>query len=177
MIRRPPRSTLFPYTTLFRSSSKTTQIARNQPMALQKPPRFFVPVLIPWLPSRSSSLYACFIFVPVARPPPNNPIARWTWCPLCWLPILALEHRVDEGGERRTLGHNDQRSQQEQRQQDRQQPPAFVFSKKMEQFAGGLEVSSCGANEFHEVSFEVGVIPGGSANSGSTCLIFPKSKS
>src|SRR2546430_7503533 len=29
MIRRPPRSTLFPYTTLFRSRSRTRSLARN----------------------------------------------------------------------------------------------------------------------------------------------------
>src|SRR5258707_13165235 len=29
MIRRPPRSTLFPYTTLFRSSTITQQVAKN----------------------------------------------------------------------------------------------------------------------------------------------------
>src|SRR3712207_7345372 len=29
MIRRPPRSTLFPYTTLFRSMPKTTVVARD----------------------------------------------------------------------------------------------------------------------------------------------------
>src|SRR2546426_2535692 len=31
MIRRPPRSTLFPYTTLFRSSSRQARRARGQP--------------------------------------------------------------------------------------------------------------------------------------------------
>src|SRR3712207_7500276 len=30
MIRRPPRSTLFPYTTLFRSSKKTSSFLRRQ---------------------------------------------------------------------------------------------------------------------------------------------------
>src|SRR2546430_17488870 len=30
MIRRPPRSTLFPYTTLFRSSSESTRLNRNE---------------------------------------------------------------------------------------------------------------------------------------------------
>src|SRR3712207_7375616 len=29
MIRRPPRSTLFPYTTLFRSDVRTTEVRRN----------------------------------------------------------------------------------------------------------------------------------------------------
>src|SRR5258708_17657089 len=31
MIRRPPRSTLFPYTTLFRSASTSTEIRRPEP--------------------------------------------------------------------------------------------------------------------------------------------------
>src|SRR3712207_8056878 len=38
MIRRPPRSTLFPYTTLFRSSLRTTEadvLARRQEVALE----------------------------------------------------------------------------------------------------------------------------------------------
>src|SRR3712207_9018925 len=34
MIRRPPRSTLFPYTTLFRSSLTTTRITRRSSSAL-----------------------------------------------------------------------------------------------------------------------------------------------
>src|SRR3712207_8096870 len=32
MIRRPPRSTLFPYTTLFRSPEKMTEMAENRPL-------------------------------------------------------------------------------------------------------------------------------------------------
>src|SRR2546421_8911579 len=43
MIRRPPRSTLFPYTTLFRSSSKTTRkcwrAARRSPSRASQPAR------------------------------------------------------------------------------------------------------------------------------------------
>src|SRR2546430_7364773 len=34
MIRRPPRSTLFPYTTLFRSVDREQQVARLQPRLL-----------------------------------------------------------------------------------------------------------------------------------------------
>src|SRR2546426_6038614 len=33
MIRRPPRSTLFPYTTLFRSIAETQRISRSREMA------------------------------------------------------------------------------------------------------------------------------------------------
>src|SRR2546430_5153087 len=35
MIRRPPRSTLFPYTTLFRSSSKQKAVSRKQKQRLE----------------------------------------------------------------------------------------------------------------------------------------------
>src|SRR5260221_6038997 len=38
MIRRPPRSTLFPYTTLFRSQDATTPVGRGQIFLGQKPP-------------------------------------------------------------------------------------------------------------------------------------------
>src|SRR2546426_10504174 len=37
MIRRPPRSTLFPYTTLFRSCSAPTTARRRSPRALAMP--------------------------------------------------------------------------------------------------------------------------------------------
>src|SRR3712207_9123991 len=36
MIRRPPRSTLFPYTTLFRSVIKTGYISQNNKLILRK---------------------------------------------------------------------------------------------------------------------------------------------
>src|SRR3712207_9308017 len=36
MIRRPPRSTLFPYTTLFRSSARVVQGFTNDPRKLEK---------------------------------------------------------------------------------------------------------------------------------------------
>src|SRR5260221_8651573 len=38
MIRRPPRSTLFPYTTLFRSGAKFSQIEGGFAYALMPPP-------------------------------------------------------------------------------------------------------------------------------------------
>src|SRR5947209_13738394 len=38
MIRRPPRSTLFPYTTLFRSNSSTGTVWPEQPQAVCTPP-------------------------------------------------------------------------------------------------------------------------------------------
>src|SRR3712207_6998858 len=37
MIRRPPRSTLFPYTTLFRSPLHSAAVARGQPSAPNGP--------------------------------------------------------------------------------------------------------------------------------------------
>src|SRR3712207_7896433 len=37
MIRRPPRSTLFPYTTLFRSPSHSTDPGRNPPSFRRRP--------------------------------------------------------------------------------------------------------------------------------------------
>src|SRR6266849_1105049 len=39
MIRRPPRSTLFPYTTLFRSASRPARDARLSPHAVVQPLR------------------------------------------------------------------------------------------------------------------------------------------
>src|SRR5437773_3968396 len=39
MIRRPPRSTLFPYTTLFRSSCASTSTFRTTPPALSRASR------------------------------------------------------------------------------------------------------------------------------------------
>src|SRR3712207_8894226 len=43
MIRRPPRSTLFPYTTLFRSRLASRQLSE----VLRQPRRAHVPVLVP----------------------------------------------------------------------------------------------------------------------------------
>src|SRR2546428_13472330 len=37
MIRRPPRSTLFPYTTLFRSFHRREEIAELQPLRVRQP--------------------------------------------------------------------------------------------------------------------------------------------
>src|SRR2546430_9162900 len=37
MIRRPPRSTLFPYTTLFRSSSRQQKVASSSSQAVAEP--------------------------------------------------------------------------------------------------------------------------------------------
>src|SRR3712207_7236502 len=44
MIRRPPRSTLFPYTTLFRSLGYTSWTARGSAMRLRAPARD-----VPWV--------------------------------------------------------------------------------------------------------------------------------
>src|SRR4051812_49679817 len=42
MIRRPPRSTLFPYTTLFRSLEATPLILRHRPSAIEVMDRFIL---------------------------------------------------------------------------------------------------------------------------------------
>src|SRR2546430_12288361 len=48
MIRRPPRSTLFPYTTLFRSAARSRLFrpARVGPVSLES--RTWVPAMVPW---------------------------------------------------------------------------------------------------------------------------------
>src|SRR5258708_23594074 len=43
MIRRPPRSTLFPYTTLFRSLDIATVLRRRMGASAKKVPRFQLP--------------------------------------------------------------------------------------------------------------------------------------
>src|SRR2546421_5921798 len=45
MIRRPPRSTLFPYTTLFRSCGVPSVFLRNRPRASTRSTRGFAPCL------------------------------------------------------------------------------------------------------------------------------------
>src|SRR2546430_5950007 len=42
MIRRPPRSTLFPYTTLFRSRSGPTDSSNNEPALVEDWPDFLI---------------------------------------------------------------------------------------------------------------------------------------
>src|SRR5258708_22243608 len=44
MIRRPPRSTLFPYTTLFRSREHEGPVVRRAPPAAYRPGRLPAPV-------------------------------------------------------------------------------------------------------------------------------------
>src|SRR5437588_8756651 len=50
MIRRPPRSTLFPYTTLFRSEAVELPAMNNQPRPSFKSPRFAQPATFMRLP-------------------------------------------------------------------------------------------------------------------------------
>src|SRR3712207_7159599 len=71
MIRRPPRSTLFPYTTLFRSMSEST-IAQNGPG-----------------PMPASS---------ITRIPSNGPIAHPSVVGSVASPILRHDRRVDTAG-------------------------------------------------------------------------------
>src|SRR5258707_3975620 len=46
MIRRPPRSTLFPYTTLFRSNASSDATIRSQTQASMRPPAMQAPCTI-----------------------------------------------------------------------------------------------------------------------------------
>src|SRR3712207_7414002 len=49
MIRRPPRSTLFPYTTLFRSECPLPPALRSLSLAVSRPPRCAAPLPLAWL--------------------------------------------------------------------------------------------------------------------------------
>src|SRR3712207_8751897 len=62
MIRRPPRSTLFPYTTLFRSSTKyRTSVGLPSRIPVRKRNRFWLRMLgLCWAPETSSSRRAIF---------------------------------------------------------------------------------------------------------------------
>src|SRR2546430_7349023 len=53
MIRRPPRSTLFPYTTLFRSHSAAT--SRTRSPFLPQPPFLIDPLTASWARDRKST--------------------------------------------------------------------------------------------------------------------------
>src|SRR5216683_8136668 len=72
MIRRPPRSTLFPYTTLFRSVCERIDFAKNQPLKMfmffQPKEHFcqFVHKLSGWRNQR----------LPNSR---NQAVAKWEW--------------------------------------------------------------------------------------------------
>src|SRR2546430_8141680 len=46
MIRRPPRSTLFPYTTLFRSLGQHEELDRGQPLGVEHLPQVAADVLL-----------------------------------------------------------------------------------------------------------------------------------
>src|SRR5690348_9655997 len=52
MLRRPPRSTLFPYTTLFRSSSSRTEVKRSRVGWLAAAILLFAVLLVWFLPAR-----------------------------------------------------------------------------------------------------------------------------
>src|SRR3712207_7315794 len=55
MIRRPPRSTLFPYTTLFRSWSGLTEDEKRNPVDTEKPPPIVERALIVGIDERTDS--------------------------------------------------------------------------------------------------------------------------
>src|SRR3712207_8468040 len=57
MIRRPPRSTLFPYTTLFRSCSSDRSSSSR---SCAKPSTAFIGVRSSWLIRERNSLFALF---------------------------------------------------------------------------------------------------------------------
>src|SRR2546422_6299700 len=52
MIRRPPRSTLFPYTTLFRSAQRQAQQQQRETLHTRFPPWEFTAAILPLVPSR-----------------------------------------------------------------------------------------------------------------------------
>src|SRR5215213_10400476 len=56
MIRRPPRSTLFPYTTLFRTPPPAPGAAPAAPPAPSRPPRAAAPALRPRSEEHTSEL-------------------------------------------------------------------------------------------------------------------------
>src|SRR3712207_8249534 len=67
MIRRPPRSTLFPYTTLFRSPYPGFLISNlPQPMAEWRPPRL----------SCKRIMSAASVKPKATHPAPSNPVGR-----------------------------------------------------------------------------------------------------
>src|SRR3712207_6885729 len=67
MIRRPPRSTLFPYTTLFRSASSAVERSRLTPItAVRQSLRGRVSELAGWRPSERELLASAML--PLLRP-------------------------------------------------------------------------------------------------------------
>src|SRR3712207_7627218 len=56
MIRRPPRSTLFPYTTLFRSAQRATASGARVFEILDRTPRIAAPAGAPPLPAGSGAV-------------------------------------------------------------------------------------------------------------------------
>src|SRR5258708_29323048 len=68
MIRRPPRSTLFPYTTLFRSPCERPYPYRADPAAVLRPTRGSECGAIQWpFPGHQSSRLRWHILVPCGR--------------------------------------------------------------------------------------------------------------
>src|SRR3712207_8305590 len=66
MIRRPPRSTLFPYTTLFRSEGRATRAGAREPVAIRGEAR---PLLVAAQPVRRQAEVAREgLLARVARP-------------------------------------------------------------------------------------------------------------
>src|SRR2546426_581231 len=77
MIRRPPRSTLFPYTTLFRSPVKVVDGVRNSRLATTETSTSTAPIAVSDTGSPSASVGpstpATRDGLRAARPPPNAP--------------------------------------------------------------------------------------------------------
>src|SRR5258708_26661489 len=62
MIRRPPRSTLFPYTTLFRSVSSVLREQKQAPERLKKQPSGLKSCHAAWAASVSGKLLQVYLF-------------------------------------------------------------------------------------------------------------------
>src|SRR3712207_5757912 len=74
MIRRPPRSTLFPYTTLFRSSS-IEGFARIAESDMYLVPDLDTYAVIPWdsEPEMATARFICDVYTPKGDPFPGDP--------------------------------------------------------------------------------------------------------
>src|SRR5260221_13523586 len=92
MIRRPPRSTLFPYTTLFRSCSlemEDSQLMEDQSL-LMILLQVTLPVLVEGLPQDSLLLEDLVLFFLMIRRPPRSTLFPYTTLFRSPLPPISL---------------------------------------------------------------------------------------